>query len=61
VAGWGITGATGDATLLTEFDSAGNDVLDMSFGSGVAAYRVLKTPLATFDRQLLRRTAGNAA
>src|SRR5712691_2430372 len=58
VAGWGITGATGDAALLTEFDAAGSDVLDMSLGSGVASYRALKAPLAVFDLQLLRHTAG---
>ena len=59
VAGWGITGSMGNAALLTEFDAAGNDVLDMSFGSGVQSYRVLKAPLAMFDRQLLRHTAGS--
>jgi hypothetical protein len=58
VAGWGITGARGDAALLTEFDAAGSGVLDMSFGSGVASYRVQKVPLAMFDLQLLRHTAG---
>ncbi len=59
VAGWGITGSMGNAALLTEFDAAGNDVLDMSFASGVQSYRVLKAPLAMFDRQLLRHTAGS--
>jgi hypothetical protein len=59
VAGWGITSSMGDAALLTEFDAAGNDVLDMSFGSGVKSYRVLKVPLAMYDRQLLRHTAGS--
>jgi hypothetical protein len=58
VAGWGANGSSGDAALLTEFDSAGNDVLDMSFGSGVVSYRAQKAPLAMFDRQLLRHTAG---
>ena len=60
VAGWGITGSTGDAALLTEFDAAGNDVLDMSFGNGVQAYRAVKVPLAMYDRQFLRHTAGRA-
>jgi hypothetical protein len=59
VAGWGVTDSTGDAALLTEFDAAGNDVLDMSLGSGVKAYRAVKTPLAMFDLQLLRHTAGS--
>jgi hypothetical protein len=58
VAGWGVTNTT-DPALLTEFDAAGNDVLDMIFGNGVQAYRVLKTPLAMFDRRLLRHTAGS--
>ena len=58
VAGWGITGSGGNGALLTEFDSAGNDVLDMSFSSGVASYRVVKAPLAMFDAQQLRHSAG---
>ena len=57
VAGWGVNGSTGDAALLTEFDAAGNDVLDMSFGA--ASYRSPKVPLTMFDRQLLRHTAGS--
>ena len=59
VVGWGITGAMGNAALFTEFDAVGNDVLDVSFGNGVQAYRVVKTPLAKFDAQQLRQTAGS--
>jgi hypothetical protein len=59
VAGWGITGSPGNGALLTEFDSGGNDVLDMSFSSGVASYRVVKAPVAMFDAQQLRHTAGS--
>jgi Arylsulfotransferase (ASST) len=59
VAGWGVIDSSGDATLLTEFDSAGNDVLDMSFGSGLRSYRAPKAPLARFDRRVLRHTAGS--
>ena len=59
VAGWGANGSSGDAALLTEFDAAGNDVLDMSFGSGVASYRVAKASLAMFDVGVLRHTAGS--
>jgi hypothetical protein len=29
----------GDEAVLTEFDAAGNDALDMSFGNGVKSYR----------------------
>jgi hypothetical protein len=58
VAGWGISGLSGDAPLFTEFDATGNDVLDVNFGGGVQAYRVIKAPLAMFDRQSLRHTAG---
>lgn len=55
---WGVDSAQNGA-LLTEVDSAGNDLLDMSFGPGSASYRAVKVPPTRFDVNVLRRSAGS--
>jgi arylsulfotransferase ASST/IPT/TIG domain-containing protein len=45
-------------TLFTEVDTAGRVLLDVRFSGGDTAYRTIKAPLAQFDIELLRRTAG---
>jgi hypothetical protein len=59
VVGWGITSFNSTNDLLfTEVDAAGNDVLDLAFSNGNAAYRVVKAPTTRFDINVLRATAG---
>ncbi|HEX7667519.1 MAG TPA: aryl-sulfate sulfotransferase, partial [Polyangiaceae bacterium] len=55
VIGWG--GLTVGTTMLTEVNSTGAAVLDMSFGSGDASYRAVKVPLTQLDHDVLRRAA----
>lgn len=45
-------------TLFTEVDAAGRVLLDARFSGGDTAYRTIKAPLAQFDIDLLRATAG---
>ncbi len=58
VIAWGL-GITVDGNLMSEIDASGNDVLDMSFPAGNAAYRVIKAPTNEFDVNVLRLTAGS--
>lgn len=55
VIGWGSYGA---GLVLSEVDSLGRDVLDISFTSGDVSYRALKVTDAIVDLNLLRETAG---
>ena len=55
---WGFDSAQNGA-LLTEIDSAGNDLLDISFAPQSASYRAVKAPPTRFDINVLRRTAGH--
>jgi Arylsulfotransferase (ASST) len=55
VIGWG-TFAGG--LVLSEVDSLGHDVLDISFSSGDASYRAVKVTEAMVDLNKLRETAG---
>ena len=45
-------------TLFTEVDAAGRVMLNVTFPSGEAAYRVIKVAPAALDHNLLRATAG---
>lgn len=54
VIGWG--GHTGDLRVITEVDSNGDDVFDISFVTPTAPYRGIKVPLTTLDINLLRLT-----
>jgi hypothetical protein len=54
---WGVDSAR-DGAVLTEIDSAGHDVLDISFGAPSVSYRAVKVPPPRFDVDVLRRTAG---
>ncbi len=56
VIGWGSYGAPG--WVMTEVDECGNDLLDLNWTDGDTSYRALKYPMSTFDRSLLRSTAG---
>ncbi|MDQ1379725.1 MAG: hypothetical protein QOJ71_444, partial [Actinomycetota bacterium] len=50
VVGWGIQTFTGiNDALFSELDGSGNDVVDAAFGTGDAAYRVVKAPASRFD------------
>jgi hypothetical protein len=56
--GWGQYMGSGNL-VFTETDAAGNDLLDMTFASrGNWSYRAEKVPLAAFDVEVLRNTAG---
>lgn len=57
VIGWGSIGSEA-GLVLSEIDSLGNDVLDMSFASGASSYRAVKVTNAEVDLGLLRETAG---
>jgi len=56
---WGFTSLT-DPVLLafSEVDAAGNDVLDVGYGTGNGTYRAVKVPLARYDINVLRANAG---
>jgi hypothetical protein len=56
VIGWGLL-MTAGAPALTEINSAGRDVLDISIAGG-ATYRGVKVPPNRFDIDVLRATAG---
>ena len=43
---------------FSEVDAAGNDVLDVGFGTGNGAYRAVKAPPTRFDVNVLRANAG---
>jgi hypothetical protein len=43
---------------FTEFDATGKQIFSMYFPNGEIVYRAVKVPLATFDIDLLRATAG---
>jgi hypothetical protein len=53
---WGITSAV--VLNFSEVDAAGNDVLDVGFGTGNGAYRAVKAPPTRFDVNVLRANAG---
>jgi hypothetical protein len=57
---WGFTSFNGSNAggVLSEVDAAGNDVLDIAFTNGNAAYRAVKAPSPRFDINVLRSTAG---
>lgn len=57
---WGVTGFNGPSPggVLSEVDAAGNDVLDLAFADGDAAYRAVKAPPTAFDINVLSATAG---
>lgn len=57
VIGWGSIGSA-PGLVLSEIDSLGNDVLDMSFASGASSYRAVKVTDAEVDLGLLRENAG---
>ncbi len=57
VIGWGSL-AVGTGAVLSEVDSRGNDVLDISFASGDLSYRAVKVTEDLVDLSLLRETAG---
>jgi hypothetical protein len=44
--------------LFSEIDAAGNDVLDVGFGTGDPSYRTVKAPTTRFDIDVLRANAG---
>jgi len=54
---WGYI--PGDPRVLTELDSAGNDVFDIAFSGTNVSYRGEKVRLAQFDLELLRRNAAH--
>lgn len=59
VVGWGYL--IGDPRILTEFDAAGSDVLDIAFTLATTfdelSYRAVKVPLTQLDHDVLRATA----
>jgi hypothetical protein len=55
VIGWG---SNGNGLVLSEIDSDGHDVLDLSFDSGDVSYRAVKVTDAQLALDLLRQTAG---
>ena len=57
VIAWGLSS---NPAMFTEVDDQGNDVLDVAIGAGDSAYRTLKVPVATFDADVLRVTAGHS-
>ena len=54
--GWGMS----TALVFTEVNAAGEPLLELSFGGGQSSYRALKYPLAAFDPNLLRTSAGSS-
>jgi hypothetical protein len=56
VIGWG--GNAPDMRVVTEVDSKGAEVFDVSFSPQAAPYRAVKTPLSRLDIALMRVTAG---
>ncbi|HEY5375825.1 MAG TPA: arylsulfotransferase family protein [Polyangiaceae bacterium] len=54
---WGYVPS--DPRVLTEIDSAGNDVFDIAFSGPNVSYRGEKVALAQFDLDLLRRNAAH--
>jgi hypothetical protein len=57
VVGWGaLVGGTGQ--VLSEVDSAGRDLLDLSFAKGDVSYRGVRVTADLVDLSLLRETAG---
>jgi hypothetical protein len=56
VIGWG--GNAPDTRVVTEVDSDGNDVFDVSFAPQVSPYRAVKVPLSRLDIGMMRVTAG---
>jgi len=58
VIGWGASNGA-ENLAFTEVDQDGRKLLDLSFDTrGNWAYRAVKVPLETFDRDVLRDTAG---
>ena len=58
---WGFTSLTGPVPLgFSEVDAAGNDVLDVGFGTGNGSYRAVKAPATRFDINVLRGERGYA-
>jgi hypothetical protein len=57
VIGWGTLMVT-NGPVLSEVDSFGNDVLDISFASGDLSYRAVKVTEDLVELSLLRETAG---
>jgi hypothetical protein len=57
VIGWGSP-SNGIGHVLTEVDANGKVLFDVSFGGANFSYRAVKVPLASFDRDVLRKTAG---
>jgi hypothetical protein len=55
VIGWG--GISTDPRVITEVDSNGNDVFDVSFAPITPSYRAVKVPLTTLDIAWMRLTA----
>ena len=57
---WGFTNFSGSnpGGVMSEVDATGNDVLDIAFTNGNAAYRAVKAPSPRFDINVLRSTAG---
>ena len=58
VIGWGLPGQA-PGLVFTEVNAAGQPLLELSFTSGQSSYRALKYPLAAFDANLLRASAGS--
>ncbi len=59
VIGWGFQ-AIGSSTdmLFSEVNAAGQDLIDVSFGTGDPSYRVVKAPTPRFNIDVLRANAG---
>jgi hypothetical protein len=57
VIGWG--GNAPDTRVVTEVDSDGNDVFDVSFAPEAQPYRAVKVPVSRLDIDLMRVTAGH--
>jgi hypothetical protein len=53
VVGWG---SSSGKTAFTEFDEAGNDVLDVAFPNGEESYRAIKVSSTSFDPDTLRQS-----
>ena len=52
VVDWGFTAFGGPVLMLfSEIDAAGNDVLDVGFGTGDASYRTVKAPTTALRHQ----------
>ncbi len=60
VIAWGLSSDPSRfAGAFTEVDDAGHDLLDVAFPYGDVTYRTVKVPLADFDLDVLRATAGH--